>query len=420
MNDTQKRGLSRQSSKFLGLISLGLGILSLPFVWLPLVGLEYKVYLIDYIVLSITSLTLIVLGILYYRGSEKVAGKDVISLILIFLLLFLTLEFTGRLVVKYALSTMNKGKVIEFSTYGDKNYGRITGHPFLQFTGRVGFKQWGGHRADDYGFTGVSYADLPKPPGIIRVACLGGSTTQDGYPAMLEEHLNREGGGRRFQVLNFGLAYYTSAHSVVNYVLNVRDFSPDFVVIHHNCNDALPRGYKNFRPDYAHVLKSWDYQGEPDVFMIRYSIYYRFIRAYLLPKFNIGNIPFAKATEKRDGKKGAYQPEELQTFKRNIKTIVTLADEEKHIVIITTQPRSRVRKYSERGAPAYNQHIDSTNELLRQFARENSLPLVDLDQLMTGREEYFWDPVHVVDQGNDLKAAKICKTILSLVNVKTP
>jgi hypothetical protein len=414
MNDAKKRGLSLQTYKIIGIISLCSGILTLPFVWIPIVGLEYKIYFIDYIVLSLVSISLLTLGILYYRGSRLILGKDLISLILIFSLFFLSIEFTARLVLKYLASEVAKAKVIEYSTYGDQNYGRITGHPFLQFTGRVGFKQWGGERASDYGFTGVSYADLAKPPGVIRVACLGGSTTQDGYPAMLEEHLNRQGAGRRFQVLNFGLAYYTSAHSLVNYVLNVRDFSPDFVVIHDNCNDSVVMGYDNFRPDYAHILKSWDYRGEPDAFMVRYSISYRFIRAYLLPKFNIGNIPFAKATQKRHGKKGAYKPDQLKTFKRNINTIVTLAREEQEVVIITTQPRSRVRKYSD----AYNLHMDTTNELLRQFAHENSLPLVDLDNLMTGQEEYFWDPVHVVEKGNNLKAEKICATILSLLNKK--
>jgi hypothetical protein len=54
---------------------------------------------------------------------------------------------------------------------------------------------------------------------------------------MMEDYLNAHAsaGDGRFEVLNFGLGFYTTAHSLVNYVLNVVDYHPGYLVIHHAC-----------------------------------------------------------------------------------------------------------------------------------------------------------------------------------------
>src|SRR5215467_13544109 len=130
---------------------------------------------------------------------------------------------------------------------------KLTGHSFLQYngvpstTGNQGLGWYfsnlnsGQLESDDslkastgnlsifnnFGFIGRDFA-YAKPSGVIRVAALGASTTADGYPAMLEEYLNGKGGAKsnRFEVMNFGHGFYTSAHVLVNFVLNVIDFAP--------------------------------------------------------------------------------------------------------------------------------------------------------------------------------------------------
>src|SRR4030095_14123746 len=92
---------------------------------------------------------------------------------------------------------------------------------------------------NNFGFVGRDFA-YAKPPGVIRIAALGASTTADGYPAMLEEYLNALQ-SNRFEVMNFGQGYWTSAHVLVNFVLNVIDFAPDYIVIHQAANDELAR-----------------------------------------------------------------------------------------------------------------------------------------------------------------------------------
>src|SRR5205807_1975201 len=145
---------------------------------------------------------------------------------------------------------------------------RVTGHPFFQFngvpsrTGEMYRVLKPGGRGDqvtgnlstfnNFGFVGRDFA-YAKPPGVIRIAALGASTTADGYPAMLEEYLNARvaaAQSNRFEVMNFAHGYWTSAHALVNFVLNVIDFAPDYVIIHQAANDEHARASEaEFRGD---------------------------------------------------------------------------------------------------------------------------------------------------------------------------
>src|SRR5512132_529472 len=146
----------------------------------------------------------------------------------------------------------------------------MNGHPFLQFNGipsttgemyRVLKPGGRGNQVtgnlstfNNFGFVGRDFA-YAKPPGVIRIAALGASTTADGYPAMLEEYLNARVAAQsnRFEVMNFGAGYWTSAHVLVNFVLNVIDFAPDYIIIHQAANDQLARASEaEFRGDYSH------------------------------------------------------------------------------------------------------------------------------------------------------------------------
>ena len=158
------------------------------------------------------------------------------------------------------------------------------GHPFLQFTGVPSRKLIGnralGNLADfnNFGFVGRDFK-YKKPNGVVRIAALGASTTARGYPALLEEFLNAkvQSPTKSFEVMNFGLGHYTSANTLTNFVLNVVDFAPDVIIIHHGWNDIHARAKETvFRGDYGHHLKIF----QPprfviDRYLIRTSILYR-------------------------------------------------------------------------------------------------------------------------------------------------
>ena len=89
---------------------------------------------------------------------------------------------------------------------------------------------------------------VPKPvrdtPDTRLVLCLGGSTTAwtdangVGWTERVERQLN-VGGAGPVRVINQGMEWYTTQHSLLNYELNLRPLKPDVVVIMHVVNDLM-------------------------------------------------------------------------------------------------------------------------------------------------------------------------------------
>jgi hypothetical protein len=162
----------------------------------------------------------------------------------------------------------------------------------------------------------------------------------------LEDFLNRCGAGLRFKVLNFGTGWWTSVHTMLNFVLNVRDFHPDFVVVHENCNDEKYRGYAGMRGDYAHAIRPLSLWRYRDAWLYRFSLLYRlgivliskrFPRVYYFPHVGVAMVR---------GKTPDYVSEELRLFRRNIETICDLAAADGIKVIIPTMPFSKLHRYT--------------------------------------------------------------------------
>lgn len=126
---------------------------------------------------------------------------------------------------------------------------------------------------------------LPKPPGQIRILCLGASTTNcylelDGkrysYPLELEKELRGRLPGKDIVVQNCGHDGWLSADILIHFLLNLCDSEPDFVILYHGYNDLLASLTPNFSPDYAHARKNL---GE---------VYHLFRLSSKLPKLPLG------------------------------------------------------------------------------------------------------------------------------------
>ena len=312
---------------------------------------------------------------------------------------------------------------------------KLTGHPFLQFNGissttgnqRLGwyfsnlnsrqlegvdsFKASTGNLIfNNFGFIGRDFA-YAKPPGVIRIAALGASTTADGYPAMLEEYLNARVSAQsnRFEVMNFAHGFYTSAHVLVNFVLNVTDFSPDYVIIHQAANDEHARASEaEFRADYSHYLKVFQPPRIWDRYILRVSVPYRALKFYLNPSPEWMFIESASQIRRKEPQR-ALNARELGVFRRNIETIIDVASARQIKVVLTTMPHSTEERYG-----LHLHHIDQFNEVLRSIAANHDrLLFVDLDKQMTGKVNHlFVDPVHVNDAGRRMKAEYLGKRII--------
>lgn len=345
------------------------------------------------------------------------AGRGArVSSALKILLWLIAIELTARGMVKLVFPSQE----LLLSRWGNMSYNDMLayrGHPFLQFAGTpsvalVGNEALGNLTPfNNLGFTGRDFS-YAKPAGIIRIAALGGSTTADGYPQRMEEWLNTQVGeaAPRFEVMNFGVGFWTSAHSLVNFVLNVVDFRPDYVIIHENWNDSVARGAgAAFRHDYSHALKVFEPPTELDRYPLRLSVIYRVLR------FRFGPPDWAfleDATRIHYPRQDEAGAEDLQPFRRNIETIIDLGLLRHARMILTTMPHT-----TDPTKPLYSgfAHIDQANEVLRDITRSygDRILFVDLDRLMTGRRnDLFVDLAHMKPEAIQTKAEHLGRCLL--------
>ncbi len=100
---------------------------------------------------------------------------------------------------------------------------------------------------------------LDRRPGVLRVLCLGGSTTYGStvplpsqtWPAVLEELLRSRlpAGWSDVEVLNGGLSYGTSAELLTHYHFKYHYYRPDVVIVNEGGNDAEGHTRAYYHPD---------------------------------------------------------------------------------------------------------------------------------------------------------------------------
>ena len=352
------------------------------------------------------------------------------------LLVLISVELGARSAVKFFFPN-KEASLARRAAWTYDELRKLIGHPFLQFNGissTTGNQMLGWYFSNfnsrqlegvdsfeastgnvgvfnNFGFVGRDFA-YAKPPGVIRIAALGASTTADGYPAMLEEYLNARVAAQsnRFEVMNFGHGYWTSAHVLVNFVLNVIDFAPDYIVIHQAANDEHARASEaEFRGDYSHYLKVFQPPRIPDRYILRVSVLYRALKFYRNPNPEWMFVEAASQIRRKEPQR-PLNARELGVFRRNIETIIDVASARQIKVVLTTMPHSTDERYG----PLHLHYIDQLNEVLRSIAaNDDRLLFVDLDKLMTGKVNHlFVDPVHVNDAGRRMKAEYLGKRII--------
>lgn len=137
---------------------------------------------------------------------------------------------------------------------------RIRGQPYLLYAPAPGYKS-GRNFHNREGFRGKTIP-LQRTQGVLRVLCLGGSTTYgtgvedpaEAYPAQLEQILNETKPNHvaRVEVINGGLEYATTAELLAHYHFKYHYYRPNLVIINTGGNDALPPSFSNYHPDYSH------------------------------------------------------------------------------------------------------------------------------------------------------------------------
>jgi len=105
---------------------------------------------------------------------------------------------------------------------------------------------------------------IPKPAGMVRVICIGGSTTVAGrtndetYPALLEKKLRARFPGLSLEVLNLGVSSATTEYWYAR-LPKVFGYEPDVIVQYPGVNDISWRSLPHFasaRPGRGRMYQS--------------------------------------------------------------------------------------------------------------------------------------------------------------------
>ncbi len=117
--------------------------------------------------------------------------------------------------------------------------------PFFRYKKSVPNMRWGipgTCHLNNVGFRGKD-VQTPKPPGLYRIICLGGSTTEEGssddttYPALLEKQLTAAFPGNPIEVVNCGISGMNTAAHLMRFA-DYLALEPDLILVYEGVNDA--------------------------------------------------------------------------------------------------------------------------------------------------------------------------------------
>ncbi len=165
--------------------------------------------------------------------------KKIVFSLCVFAVVFISMEFAFRLYNKLTVTPSPKEALFtKDATLGvthRKNASVI-----------VDWRHTAPHRVsiNRFGWRGPNPKAIEKPKGVIRILTLGGSSTEDAFvadgktwPEVLQRRLNASLGAERVEVINLGVAGYTTSNSTKNLAANGLQLNPDIVITYHANND---------------------------------------------------------------------------------------------------------------------------------------------------------------------------------------
>lgn len=270
-------------------------------------------------------------------------------------------------------------------------------------------------------------------PGLF-ILCLGGSTTRgvelkpgEDYPAQLQLLLHQTYPDIPVTVFNAGIPWYTSRHSLINYVTYYRQFKPEIVLIKHGFND-LARSFSTpmfawgaYKDDYSH------YYGPA----IRAAVQPTFEKQ-LLERFPSMFDVFVPKTRPQSYDFSAFVS--IAAFKKNIVTLMEYISHDGGMPVLLGYPSyykpdedmdfydrqitnlNRSLFLSENGDyPDFStmrMAMDSLNRVIETLSDTHQTPFADASA-MNSRRDYFFDDVHHTAAGARFFAGLVAETLRS-------
>jgi len=271
-----------------------------------------------------------------------------------------------------------------------------------------------------------------KDSSTLRILCIGGSTTRnvrldtmERYPSILHNLMTDKISGKKVEVLNAGMDWYTSKHSNINYVLYCRDFKPDVVIVMHAINDL----YRSFSPaslavgeyksDYTHFYGPSIGGAKPPTFE---SLINAFVRKFwFTPTSDPDNFDISEFKS-------------LNDFPKYMGTLIELIQNDGAKVVLVSQPylyKSELSKeenqtlWMDRGMCVIDGKypngetmalaMDAYNAKTAALAQEYDVKFVHGEPALKKDLEHFVDDVHYTALGAKKLAETIANGVLEIV-----
>lgn len=314
-------------------------------------------------------------------------------------------------------------------------------HYFLDYFPTPGY-QHGENIHNSYGFRGDEFS-LAKAETVFRIVTIGGSTTysidvqdyKDSYPYLLESYLHEEG-FESIEVLNAGVAGYTSHHNLINLQFRVLPLQPDLIVIYQGFNDIGTRlvyPYSRYLGD-----ASGSFVGHTrDIFMPSIFEYSTFLRIIGINRASIkshGALDWhyrAAADSNVGGEfntqfqfdyypSGIFEENPLDSilennppiyFERNLRSMLATAESQNVRILLVTMVLDK--DFHEKSGSIRNRFYASDeyagalaehNEVTRKVAAQTGALLLDMARSFPDDESLSTDSLHFNRDGNRVRA----------------
>jgi lysophospholipase L1-like esterase len=292
-------------------------------------------------------------------------------------------------------------------------YGAINESDF-----QPGWQHRSEYHVNRFGFRGVLPA-IPKPPGLTRVVCLGGSTTfgytvSDGeeYPALLGQRL-----GAGVEVVN---AARPGATTYRNYSY-LRDrllaLEPDVLFFYEGYNDLWRsvQRHRQKQTDYAAVDADLPPTAEP--LDLGDPKEWTSVPSFLAERlgFRLEERLRPRPLPRRSPAPFAFHPAIVGIYEKNLRAMVRLARSrgaQPVLATFATADDARLSEAERQKRLRYVLHqnhdldVDTAAEgieiyrgITRRVAREEHVPLVDLAAILSGDASLFVDTIHFSPEG---------------------
>jgi hypothetical protein len=274
----------------------------------------------------------------------------------------------------------------------------------------------------------------PKPAGTFRIVAMGSSSTygiglnwQETYPAQLEKLLRERYGYSKVEVINAGVAAYTSWETLVNFEFRVLDLQPDMIISYDWINDVVARLVDPKRYNSMNAERGvW----QSDLAPLPFSALYRYVAidAGWMP-----NPAFAdwqirtesdveRCTDTTFCANLGLTPQQVLDanppvyFERNLRNLIALAKANGVQVVLSSWtyypsplPGSSdpmiTRDYAQQ---AVAQH----NGIVQRLAADNGVPFYDLHRSFPQNASYWLDEMHLSVTGSHEQAAEYAKFLV--------